>query len=173
MHSLPGTSSISMASIPHWIHAFSSDISQEFQPVKQFQVGIPASISCKPCKFSSSPKKLVVFPSHLLLFSFLCRISSTSSKISRVGSKDSHLMCGIWVSVRGLRTPKPLHRMLLDPECALLSEPETCHHLPMKHLQLEKICLSGHIYLFFMNMSYLCSQSQDSVCLSAVGRGMA
>lgn len=43
----------------------------------------------------------------------------------------------------------------------LLSEPETCHHLPMKYLQLEKICLSGHIYLFFMNMSYLCSQSQD------------
>lgn len=40
--------------------------------LSNFQVGISASTFCRHCKFSSAPSKLIIFPSHLLLFLFLC-----------------------------------------------------------------------------------------------------
>lgn len=53
----------------------------------------------------------------------------------------------------------------------LLSEPETWHCLLMKPLQLEKISEWPHIPVLYVTHS--CCQSQDLICLSAVGREMA
>lgn len=83
-------------------------------------------------------------------------------------------MCGIWVSVRGLRTPKPLHRMLLDPECAA---PFRTRNLPSSPNEIFAVGKDmsewSHISVLYEHVLLVQPKPRLSVCLSAVGRGMA
>lgn len=163
MYSLRGTPPIFMASIPCYTHAFSSNIPLELQAVKQLPSGCLCFyiLQTLQIQWLSSP--------HIFCYSFspvgflLVAPRSLGLVLRALNS------C---VEFENLRTPKPHHRMLLDPERAAPFRTRDLALSPNETFAVGKdIPEWPHIPVLYDTHS--CCQSQDLICLSAVGGEMA